>query len=120
MWTSDCVVLDAPIPVRVELLKSEYAHYLAEPEALASQLECLTALHGVQTIAHWQRLAREGREELVEELLVKHYDPAYSRSTLKHYPALERAPHYTLADPGEAAFKRLAAALLEDATAQAR
>jgi tRNA 2-selenouridine synthase len=109
MWASPCVVLDAPLCVRVELLKSEYAHYLLEPEALASQLDCLSSLHGKETIGEWQQLARERRwEDLVEALLVKHYDPAYSRSTLKHYPHLEHAPHYALDDAGDAAFGDLA------------
>ena len=55
MWASECVVLDAPLAVRVELLKAEYSHYLSQPELLGSQLECLTALHGKETIERWQR-----------------------------------------------------------------
>ncbi|MBC7795142.1 MAG: tRNA 2-selenouridine(34) synthase MnmH [Clostridia bacterium] len=112
MWASACVVLDAPVPVRAELLKSEYAHYIAEPEALAAQLDCLTSLHGRETIERWQALTRDRQwDALVEELLVRHYDPAYSRSTLKHYAALERSPRYTLTDAGPQAFARLAAAV---------
>jgi len=119
MWASKCIVLDAPIAVRSELLKTEYTHYLSEPEALASQLDCLAALHGRETIAHWQQLAREQRwDALVEALLVYHYDPAYSRSTLKHYPQLERAPRYTLADASDAAFGDLASVVLDDVTAR--
>ena len=34
MWESECVVLDAPCAVRVELLKQEYRHFIAQPEAL--------------------------------------------------------------------------------------
>jgi tRNA 2-selenouridine synthase len=115
MWASPCIVLDAPVAVRVELLKTEYAHYLSEPEALASQLDCLTALHGAETIAQWKALARsQAWDALVEALLLRHYDPAYSRSTLKHYPQLERAPHYTLSDASNAAFARLASVVLDD------
>src|SRR5687768_5942200 len=51
MWKAECVVLDAPVPVRVELLKGEYSHYLAAPEALAQQLDCLVTLHGRDVIA---------------------------------------------------------------------
>jgi tRNA 2-selenouridine synthase len=113
MWGSACVVLDAPLAVRVELLKAEYAHYLLEPEALSAQLECLSSLHGADTIKAWQQLARERQwSPLVEALLLRHYDPAYSRSTLKHYPALEHSPHYMLTEASDAAFKRLAAAVL--------
>jgi tRNA 2-selenouridine synthase len=113
MWGSPCIVLDATVPVRSALLKEEYAHYISEPEALASQLECLTPLHGKETIARWQALSRaHDWDTLVAELLVRHYDPAYSRSTLKHYPALETAPRYTLPDAGIEAFRDLAQEVL--------
>jgi len=113
MWRSECVVLDAAVPVRIELLKSEYAHYLAEPQALCAQLDCLATLHGVETIARWKQLARErAADALVEELLVRHYDPAYRRSTLKHYPALARARHYTLGNASDVAFRDLASLVL--------
>ena len=114
MWSSECVVLDAPLAVRVELLKGEYSHYLSQPELLGSQLGCLTALHGRDVIERWQKMAREGEwSALVEELLVKHYDPAYTRSTLKHYPHLERASRYAVAHATDSAFKELAAAVIE-------
>src|SRR5688572_9271436 len=113
MWAAECVVLDASVAVRAELLKSEYAHYLSEPEALVQQLECLTTLHGRETIVRWQELARaHDWDALVEDLLVRHYDPAYSRSTLKHYPHLARAPRYQLIEAGDDAFRRLAADVL--------
>jgi len=120
MWGSDCVVLDAPVPVRVALLKSEYAHYISEPETLAAQLDCLAELHGRVTIARWQELARERAwDRLVEELLERHYDPAYRRSTLKHYPRLERARHCRLNEASDAAFGSLAQEILHDSNLRA-
>ncbi|MDB5901652.1 MAG: tRNA 2-selenouridine(34) synthase MnmH [Betaproteobacteria bacterium] len=114
MWRSECLVLDAPIEVRVALLQSEYAHYVAQPDVLIAQIECLTALHGRETISRWQALSREGNSAAcVEALLVRHYDPAYTRSTLEHYPALAHAPHFEMRDTGEAAFTRLAAEVAE-------
>ena len=117
MWaSSDCLVLDAPTAVRVELLKGEYAHYIAEPEALAQQIACLATLHGNERIAHWQALARAGKSDaFVEEMLVSHYDPAYTRSTLKHYPALALAPRFTLHGASDSAFAALAAEVLQSA-----
>jgi tRNA 2-selenouridine synthase len=114
MWASECLILEAPTAVRIDLLKSEYAHYLAEPELLAAQLECLAALHGSQTIRRWQRMAREGEwDTLTEELLARHYDPAYTRSTLKHFSNLDRAPRYAVRDRSDAEFQRLAGAIVE-------
>jgi tRNA 2-selenouridine synthase len=114
MWQSECVVLDAPLAVRTELLKSEYTHYVDDTDALASQLDCLVPLHGRETIAEWQALARARKtDEFVEAMLVRHYDPAYTRAILKHYPALDRAPRFTVCDPGDAAFERLAREVAE-------
>jgi len=111
MWASPCLVLEATLAARIVLLKQEYAHFLSEPELLAAQLECLTALHGRETVARWQRAAHEKRwDELVGELLVQHYDPAYTRSTLKHYPQLAAALRLVLHDVSDAGFARLAAA----------
>jgi tRNA 2-selenouridine synthase len=119
MWSSECIVLEAPMHVRVALLKADYAHYFAAPELLASQLDCLSSLHGSERIRHWQDLARSASwDALVEELLVEHYDPAYTRAISKHYAALSRAPRYTLRDASESEFRRIAAAIIDDIEAR--
>jgi tRNA 2-selenouridine synthase len=114
MWASECLVVDAPMAVRVALLKSEYAHFFEDPGMLAEQLECLTALHGGEKIKSWQQKVLSRDESVIEELLVRHYDPAYTRSTLTHYPALEDAPHYTVTDDADAVFDALAARIVEE------
>lgn len=109
MWQSKSLRLEAPVPVRTALLKEEYAHFLSSPTMLIEKLECLTALYGHSTIAHWKKLTLEQKwEELIEELLIRHYDPAYTRSTLKHYPALVHAPTLKLATADDARFGELA------------
>ena len=109
MWKSDCVVLESPIDVRVRLLKQEYAHFFDRVEALIAKLEHLTPLHGHAVIDQWKTLARSRRwDELAADLLVRHYDPAYSRAITQHYSGLNRAQKITLHDPGDAAFKALA------------
>ncbi len=109
MWESDSIRLEAPVPVRTALLKEEYAHFLSNPAVLIGKLECLTALYGHSTIAHWKSLTLEKKwEELIEELLIRHYDPAYTRSTLKHYPGLAHAPTLQLEAADDARFDRLA------------
>lgn len=90
MWNGACIRLQADQAGRVQLLKEEYAHFLADPISLHAKLDCLTGLYGNETIAHWKDLAsRRQWESLVQELLIKHYDPAYTRSTLKHYARYE-------------------------------
>jgi tRNA 2-selenouridine synthase len=109
MWRSECIVLEAPLPVRVELLKREYAHFLERPELLVARLEGLAALHGRAVFDDWKGLALAGCwDELTADLLVRHYDPAYTRATIKHYPALARSVSLDLPAAGDAAFEALA------------
>lgn len=114
MWAGECLRLQAPMALRVAMLKAEYAHFIGDAAALGAKLDCLVALHGRATIDEWKRLAANGLwDELTEALLVRHYDPAYTRSTLTHYPALEHAPAFTLPAATEDAFAELAARCLE-------
>lgn len=109
MWRSECVQLEAPMRLRVEMLKDEYAHFIADTTALCGKLDCLAGLHGQKMIDEWKQLARAGRwDELTEKLLVQHYDPAYTRSTLKHYPSLARALRLELDATTGSAFAQLA------------
>lgn len=109
MWQSECVALEVPIEVRVELLKREYAHFLEQPETLIAKLECLVPRHGHGVIGKWRELAlARNWNELTADLLVKHYDPAYTRATGKHYPALARAVKLELHETSDAAFTALA------------
>jgi hypothetical protein len=49
---------------------------------------------------------------LTEELLLRHYDPAYTRAIISHYPRLPQAPRHTLAAHSAAAIAELAAGIL--------
>jgi tRNA 2-selenouridine synthase len=109
MWKSECVVLEAPVAARVALLKEEYSHFFQDVEALNGKLQRLVPLHGHAVIDGWKSLALAGRwDKLTAELLARHYDPAYTRSIGKHYPALDRAPRLRLAAIDPAAFAALA------------
>ena len=115
MWASSCVLLDVDRPVRVRLLMDQYAHFLAEPGVLGRQLDCLVQLHGHATIEHWKQMAHAGDwEPLVTELLERHYDPAYTRAIVSHYPRLPDARRIAIATPAEPSFEDAARALLED------
>ncbi len=119
MWASRCMVIEAPVGVRVALLKDEYAHFLADTATLNSQLDCLRPLHGNTVIDRWQALARgKAWDELTEDLLVRHYDPAYTRAIVAHYPRLPQAPRLTLPDHGDAAMQALARAVAAEAALQ--
>jgi len=109
MRAAECVNLAADIPVRVALLKAEYAHFLADPEALSRQLDCLVPLLGRERIEAWKAQARTGQwDELVADLLICHYDPAYGRSLGRNYVGALQAPTLTLPSPEPEAIRALA------------
>jgi tRNA 2-selenouridine synthase len=114
MWASECILLEAPMAARVELLKREYAHFFARVGDLNAKLDCLAPLHGRALIDRWKSAAQAADwDGLVADLLERHYDPAYTRAIGSHYPALGRAHRVELAGTGEAAFKTLAGRCLE-------
>jgi tRNA 2-selenouridine synthase len=87
MRAADCIRLELPQPLRIELLKVEYAHFLADHGALAARLEHLVPQHGKKTVERWKDAAKAGDwDTLVKELLELHYDPAYTRSIGKNFP----------------------------------
>jgi tRNA 2-selenouridine synthase len=114
MWKSECIVLEAPVAARLELLKQEYAHLGNDIDGLLKALDCLAPMHGHAIVGGWRELAIARRSDrLISELLARHYDPAYTRSIGKHYSALADALKLNLAGVEDAAFLALARRCLE-------
>jgi len=114
MRGAQCINLYADIPVRVELLKQEYAHFLSDITLLGEKLDCLSAVQSKQRIESWKALAGAGRwDELVSELLIHHYDPAYTRSLDRNYLGALNAETLTLPAADMATFTRLAQHLVD-------
>jgi len=104
-----CIRVDTPQPLRVALLKEEYAHFLADPESLARRLAPLAELRGRKTVARWSAAAAAGDwDALVGELLIEHYDPTYSHSIAKNFPRFADALVAAPAAIDERAFRALA------------
>ncbi len=92
MRQSRCVRLQIAQPARLRLLMEDYRHFIACPQQLFEKLDCLLGLYSREKIDGWKALALAGNwETLVSDLLAQHYDPAYTRSTLQHYPRLGEA-----------------------------
>ncbi len=86
MRGSACVSLSLSLQHRVALLMQDYQHFVVDPATLNTQLSCLTPLHGRAKIDRWQALAlSDHMPALVEELLLDHYDPAYTRSIERNF-----------------------------------
>jgi tRNA 2-selenouridine synthase len=111
MRASPCVVLEASLETRVDLLLQEYRHFLADRASLDKQLDCLVALHGRERIAQWKSMS--DWRELVARLLVEHYDPAYRHSSQRNFVRLGDAQQVRIAAADDAAFTLAAETLLE-------
>jgi tRNA 2-selenouridine synthase len=87
-----CIRVETPHDERIALLLQDYSHLFDDADSFRAQLSKLTELHGRAKIAEWHHLLDEGRRaELFQQLIDVHYDPAYARSTAKHFRALSDA-----------------------------
>lgn len=112
MRASDCIRLEVPLATRIRLLRDEYAHFESDIESLHAQLDCLASLHGHAKVAEWKRLASgEGWDELVERLLVEHYDPAYLKSIGRNFERVGQAHVLRIDSDDRAAFLAAARSL---------
>jgi tRNA 2-selenouridine synthase len=85
------VTIRADLDERIRFLMRDYAHLFDDPCMFKQLLAHLTGLHSKATIAQWHALIdADDRTELFRQLIVKHYDPAYSRSSAKSFG--NRAP----------------------------
>lgn len=108
-----CLTLvDAPTPVRSRFLLAEYEHFRADVPGLLALLDRLLPLHGTERIADWKALVEQDRWlDLVERLLLEHYDPSYDRSMKRNFVRLAEAPTVRLEGTDDASLERAADAL---------
>jgi tRNA 2-selenouridine synthase len=112
MRASPCIALTLSRPNRVRLLMEDYHHFCADPATLNTQLDCLVQLHGRAKIDNWHAMAIGGQmPQLVDELLVDHYDPAYLRSIDRNFARFGEARMLELPDIGAADFLAAARSL---------
>jgi tRNA 2-selenouridine synthase len=115
MRAARCFRLEADTATRVALLMDDYAHFVADPAALAAKLDLLRDLHGAERIAGWKAHLEGGRwDDLVGDLLASHYDPAYRRSLVRNYRDAQTATPVAVSDITPAGFAALAHALTRE------
>jgi len=74
-----------PIEVRVERILDDYHYWLQNPLELKAALERLRNRHGAKTLERWNGLIDAGSwHELVESLLLEHYDALYKHKEDEH------------------------------------
>ncbi|MDR5783651.1 tRNA 2-selenouridine(34) synthase MnmH [Caballeronia sp. LZ065] len=94
LHASPCVEVRAQRKDRIAFLLQDYAHLFDDPDFFKTQLSKLVALHSRERVAHWHRLIdADARAELFGELIDRHYDPAYARSSQALYRELPHAAH---------------------------
>jgi len=112
MRAAPCIAVHLSRPNRVRLLMEDYEHFARDPGALNGQLDHLVQLHGRAKIDAWHALANNGAmPELVDQLLVEHYDPAYLRSIDRNFVHYGQAQVLELGDIAEQDFVRAAQTL---------
>lgn len=115
MRAAPCLRLEADEDTRVALLMEDYAHFVANPQALAEKLQLLRTLHGAERIDQWLEHLAAGRwHPLVADLLVNHYDPAYRRSLFRNYLGAEKAAEVRIRDISPNGFLTLARELARE------
>ena len=86
MWLGRCFEVITPPALRLQLLREEYAHLIADKDLLFFKLDCLKQLHSTEIIDQWKAYATAGEwDAFVGDMLTRHYDPAYERSMYKNY-----------------------------------
>ena len=114
MRAAPCLRVEMGLAARVALLRQDYAHFVADTDALCARLDTLREARGHACVEGWQRLAREGHiDELVTALLESHYDPVYLRSMARNYLRSGEATEVAVDDGSPAALARAAAAVVE-------
>ena len=89
---AECIRVEARLEDRVDFLCEDYAALMDAPEQFKSLLSCLVDLHGRQTVFRWHELVdARAKAELFRELIERHYDPAYRRSSHGLYRRLPQA-----------------------------
>lgn len=84
---SGCLEIEAERSIRVDCLMEEYAHFLEDSNTLENLLGLLTQRYGKKQILQWQALSQDKNfRVLVDELLIRHYDPAYTDSIQRNFP----------------------------------
>ncbi|CAB3913297.1 tRNA 2-selenouridine synthase [Achromobacter animicus] len=92
MHQGDCVEVRASRDDRTRFLQQDYVRLFDTPDWLKAQLQRMVGLHSRETIKGWITLVDQGRrEDLARELIDRHYDPAYARSSQSHFVRLAQA-----------------------------
>jgi tRNA 2-selenouridine synthase len=108
-----CIELRSTTQTRVSWLIREYHHFLTDTDHFKLKLALLTTHYGKVQIAKWnEAIDASNFPELVEELLVMHYDPSYQSSIVKNFPQYRIEHFVPLENDSDEAFTQAAKAIV--------
>jgi len=108
-----CIELRSSAQTRVSWLIREYHHFLTDTDNFKQKLGLLTTHYGKVQIAKWNEAIDAGNfADLVEELLVKHYDPSYQSSIVRNFPQYKIENFVQLENDSDEAFAKAAKAIV--------
>jgi tRNA 2-selenouridine synthase len=114
MRASDCIDVELADDERVALLMEDYDFFVRDRELFCDRLGALTELRGKSVIEDWQAKVRAGEiEDVVRELLVKHYDPGYAASIRRNFKRFGEAKPVALADRSSSSMAAAARSLIQ-------
>ena len=115
MRVSPCLRLELPDDERVALLLEDYDFFVKDQALFCDRLTALTELRGKAVVQAWQAQVAAGEiENVVRELLLKHYDPGYAASIARNFSGYADARTIAPANRSPAAMAELAKAILRE------
>jgi tRNA 2-selenouridine synthase len=116
MRASPCLKLELADDQRVALLLEDYDFFVRDPALFCDRLAALTELRGKAVVQGWQEDVEAGRiENVVRELLLKHYDPGYAASIARNFSGYADARPIAPADRSSGAMAELARRIVLEA-----
>jgi tRNA 2-selenouridine synthase len=113
MRSSPCLRLDLPDDERVALLLEDYDFFVRDQAMFCERLDALIQLRGKAVVDGWQAQVAAGQiEDVVRELLLKHYDPGYASSIARNFSQYVDAQPIAPANRSAAAMAELAREIL--------
>jgi len=114
-----CIELRASTKTRVSWLLREYQHFLSDPESFKQKLRLLISRYGKVQIEKWCEAIDQGHfANLVEELLLMHYDPSYQSSIVRNFPAYRNDHYVDLESDSDDAFTKAAKEIITKVNAE--
>ena len=113
MRASPCLRLELPEDERVALLLEDYDFFVRDPALFCERLTALTEIRTKPVVEKWQAQVAAGQiENVVRELLTRHYDPGYAASIARNFKHYTEAPTIAPANRSVAAMAELAREML--------